>query len=41
MRDDFDASRLVPRGYGDSKPVVANDNPANMAKNRRVELRRL
>jgi outer membrane protein OmpA-like peptidoglycan-associated protein len=37
----IDAGRLVAKGYGDSKPVAANDSPANMAKNRRVELRKL
>ena len=33
-----DAARLSSAGYGESKPVVANDSAANMAKNRRVEL---
>jgi outer membrane protein OmpA-like peptidoglycan-associated protein len=37
----IDPGRLVAKGYGDSKPVAPNDNPAGMAKNRRVELRRL
>lgn len=37
----IDASRLVAHGYGDSKPVAPNDDPAGMAKNRRVELRRI
>ncbi len=32
------AARLTAKGYGDSKPVVANDNDADRAKNRRVEL---
>ncbi len=32
------AVRLTAKGYGDSKPVVANDNDADRAKNRRVEL---
>jgi cytochrome c oxidase subunit 2 len=31
------AGRLKPRGYGDSKPLVANDTPENRAKNRRTE----
>lgn len=34
-------SRLVAKGYGDTKPVAPNDNPDDMAKNRRVELRRI
>lgn len=29
--------RLVAKGFGQSKPVAANDTPANMARNRRVE----
>ena len=33
-----DAARLSSAGYGESKPVVANDSAANMAKNRRVDL---
>jgi outer membrane protein OmpA-like peptidoglycan-associated protein len=37
----IDASRLIAKGHGDSKPVAANDTPSNKAKNRRVELRRL
>jgi OOP family OmpA-OmpF porin len=37
----IDPSRLVAKGYGETKPVVPNSNPANMAKNRRVELRKL
>lgn len=37
----IDASRLIAKGYGDTKPVAANDSPANMAKNRRVELRKV
>ena len=32
------ASRLKPRGYGGTKPTVANDTPENMAKNRRTEI---
>ena len=34
----IDAARLTSAGYGESKPVVANDSAANMAKNRRVDL---
>jgi outer membrane protein OmpA-like peptidoglycan-associated protein len=37
----IDASRLVAKGYGDTRPVAPNDNAADMAKNRRVELRRI
>ncbi len=29
--------RLKPRGYGDTKPIVPNDTPENLAKNRRTE----
>jgi OOP family OmpA-OmpF porin len=32
------ASRLTSAGFGESKPVAPNDTPANMAKNRRVDL---
>lgn len=31
------AGRLKARGYGDTKPVAANDTPENRAKNRRTE----
>jgi len=31
------ASRLTPKGYGDTKPLVPNTTPENLAKNRRVE----
>ncbi len=34
----IDSARLAAKGYGDSKPVVANDNDTDRAKNRRVEL---
>jgi outer membrane protein OmpA-like peptidoglycan-associated protein len=26
-------------GYGDSRPIVPNDNEANRAKNRRIEFK--
>jgi outer membrane protein OmpA-like peptidoglycan-associated protein len=32
------SGRLTAAGYGAERPLVANDNEANMAKNRRVEL---
>lgn len=31
------APRLEATGYGEAKPIVANDTPANRARNRRVE----
>ncbi len=34
----IDAGRLTAAGFGAERPLVANDSPANMAKNRRVEL---
>jgi outer membrane protein OmpA-like peptidoglycan-associated protein len=34
------ATRVTSRGYGDTHPLVENDNDENRAKNRRVELRR-
>jgi outer membrane protein OmpA-like peptidoglycan-associated protein len=34
----IEASRLTAAGFGAERPLVANDNEANMAKNRRVEL---
>ena len=30
---------LTAEGYGEDKPIVANDTPANMARNRRIEFR--
>ncbi len=34
----IDSDRLVTRGYGESRPLVPNDSPENMQKNRRVEV---
>jgi outer membrane protein OmpA-like peptidoglycan-associated protein len=34
------ADRVSSRGYGDTRPLVANDTDADRFKNRRVELRR-
>jgi outer membrane protein OmpA-like peptidoglycan-associated protein len=31
------ASRITAKGYGETKPLVANDTPDNKALNRRVE----
>jgi outer membrane protein OmpA-like peptidoglycan-associated protein len=33
------ADRLVARGYGEAVPLVSNDTAANMARNRRIELK--
>ena len=35
------SSRLMAKGFGSDKPLVANDSESNKAKNRRVELVRL
>ena len=32
-----DASKLTAVGYGESQPIVPNDTPENMLKNRRIE----
>lgn len=32
-----DASRLTAVGYGETQPIVPNDTPENMLKNRRIE----
>ncbi len=32
------SSRLMPKGYGESKPVMPNNTEEGRAKNRRVEL---
>jgi len=34
----IDATRLVAKGFGLTKPIVANNTPENRAKNRRVEI---
>lgn len=36
-----DSARLTPTGFGESKPLYANDTPYNRAKNRRTEFRRV
>ena len=36
-----DSARLTTAGYGESKPLYANDTPYNRAKNRRTEFRRV
>lgn len=33
----IDCKRVLPVGFGDSKPVAANDTPENKTKNRRTE----
>lgn len=33
-----DAARLTAKGYGAARPVAANDNDANKARNRRIEV---
>ena len=35
----IDAQRITATGYGETKPLVANDSASNMAKNRRVTAR--
>jgi len=35
----IDAQRITATGYGETKPLVANNSAANMAKNRRVTAR--
>ena len=37
VRAGIDANRLQARGYGQTKPLRANDTPENRAKNRRVQ----
>jgi len=34
----IDSRRLLPKGYGESKPVMPNITEEGRAKNRRVEL---
>ena len=33
----IDDSRIIPKGYGDSMPLVSNNTPEGRSKNRRVE----
>ena len=37
----IEASRLVPKGYGDSQSVASNDSEEGRSQNRRVELKKL
>jgi cytochrome c oxidase subunit 2 len=39
QKQGVDASRLTPRGYGQTRPLVSNDTDENRAKNRRTEFR--
>lgn len=36
-RGGIPVQRLAPVGYGETRPLVANDSPENKAKNRRIE----
>lgn len=38
VQEGIDFRRLNAKGYGERKPVVPNDSPANRQKNRRVEV---
>lgn len=37
VRRGVPASRLTAQGFGQTRPIVANDTPANRAKNRRID----
>jgi len=37
IENGIDCKRLVPVGFGSTKPVAPNDNPMNKAQNRRME----
>ncbi|MDP2800858.1 MAG: OmpA family protein [Phreatobacter sp.] len=38
VRQGVEASRLLSEGHGATRPLVANDSPANKARNRRIEI---
>ena len=40
-KNGIEASRLLPKGYGDTAPVAENTSDEGRAKNRRVELKKL
>jgi OOP family OmpA-OmpF porin len=37
IRQGVEASRLLAEGHGSTRPIAANDSPANKARNRRIE----
>lgn len=37
----IESSRITTVGYGEDKPMVPNDSPENMLKNRRIEFKRV
>ena len=37
VENGIDCKRLIAAGFGSTKPVAANDDPENKAKNRRIE----
>lgn len=37
----IDAGRITTVGFGEDKPIVPNDSPENMLKNRRIEFKRI
>lgn len=37
----IESDRITTIGYGEDRPIAPNDSPENMAKNRRIEFRRI